>query len=74
MDLNLEYAAHQRALFGAESATSHDERIAKLEKASRIANRISEFQHGLGAAAACAWSNAQFAKSAALRVESRTTI
>lgn len=60
MDLNLEYAAHQRALMGAVVAANDDDRLAKLAKASRIAGRISDFQHGLGAAAACAWSNAQF--------------
>ncbi|GGC31385.1 hypothetical protein GCM10011371_18510 [Novosphingobium marinum] len=58
MDLNLEYAAHQRALMGADAAANDDDRLAKLAKASRIAGRISDFQHGLGAAAACAWSNA----------------
>lgn len=61
MDLNLEYAAHQRALMGAEDAANDDDRSAKLVKASTIAGRISDFQHGLGAAAACAWSNARFA-------------
>jgi hypothetical protein len=61
MDLNLEYAAHQRELMGASVAANDDERLAKLENASRIAGRISVFQHGLGAAAACAWSKAQFA-------------
>ena len=60
MDLNLEYAAHQRALMGAGVAANDDDRLAKLAKASRIAGRISDFQHGLGAAAACAWSNVQF--------------
>ena len=60
MDLNLEYAAHQRALMGAGSATSEADRLAKLEQASRTASRISAFQRGLGAAAACAWSKAQF--------------
>lgn len=59
MDLNLEYAAHQRALIGAGVAANGDDRLAKLAKASRIAGRISNFQHGLGAAAACAWSRAQ---------------
>lgn len=59
MDLNFEYAAHQRALMNATAATNVDARLAKLEQAARIAGRISAFQHGLGAAAACAWSKAQ---------------
>ena len=62
MDLNLEYAAHQRALMAVEDAANDDDRDAKLERASRIAGRIGTFQHKLGAAAACAWSNAQCAK------------
>ena len=60
MDLNHEYAAHQRALMSAGTAGNDADRIARLAKASRIAGRISEFQHGLGAAAACAWSKARF--------------
>ena len=63
MDLNLQYAKHQRALIGADHAANDDDRIAKLAKASRIAGRIRDFQHGLGAAAACAWSKAQFASA-----------
>ena len=47
-----------------DDAADHDERTAKLAKASRIAGRIGQFQHGLGAAAACAWSNAQCVSSA----------
>lgn len=66
MDLNLEYAAHQRALMSANVAANDDDRLASLVKASGIAGRISDFQHGLGAAAACAWSKAQFANSAQL--------
>ncbi|QSB44304.1 hypothetical protein EB810_13895 [Altererythrobacter sp. FM1] len=61
MDLNREYAAHQCALMSADVAANDDDRFAKLVKASRIAGRISDFQHRLGAAAACAWSKAQFA-------------
>lgn len=64
MDLNLQYAKHQRAFMGADGAANDDDRLAKLAKASRIAGRIRDFQHGLGAAAACAWSNAQFANAA----------
>lgn len=60
MAFNLETAARQRALVDATAAANDDDRLAKLATASRIAGRISEFQHGLGAAAACAWSKAQF--------------
>lgn len=66
MDLNHEYAAHQRALICAGLAGSDEERLARIEKAAGIAGRISAFQHGLGAAAACVWSNAQFADPAKL--------
>lgn len=64
MDLNQEYAAHQQALMHAASAGSHDERLGHQAAASSIAERISAFQRGLGAAAACAWSMAQVAGSA----------
>ena len=60
MDLNYQYVEHQRALMGAGGAANDDSRSAKLAKASHIAGRISNFQHGPGAAAACAWSKAQF--------------
>ena len=63
MDLNLEYAAHQRALMAVDDADNQDDRSAKLATASRIAGRIGTFQHGLGAAAACAWSKAQCANA-----------
>ena len=66
MDLNHQYAQHQRALMGADCAPNDEDRHAKLVKASHIAGRISDFQHGLGAAAACAWSKAQFANHASL--------
>lgn len=66
MDLNHQYAQHQQALMGADGAANDDDRLAELVKASHIAGRISEFQHGLGAAAACAWSKAQFANRSAL--------
>jgi hypothetical protein len=66
MDLNLEYAAHQRELMGASLAANDDGRLTKLGNATRIAGRIGVFQHGLGAAAACAWSKAQFAASQAV--------
>ena len=69
MDLNREYAAHQRALIGAGAAANDDDRRVKLAKASTIAGRISVFQHGLGAAAACAWSKAQMADLAQQRAE-----
>ncbi|MEE4207460.1 MAG: hypothetical protein V2I39_14290 [Erythrobacter sp.] len=64
MDLNLEYAAHQAALMSAGSAANDDNRRASLAVAARVAGRIGAFQHGLGAAAACAWSKAQFAEPA----------
>ena len=64
MDLNYQYAEHQRALMGADYAANDDDRMAKLAKASCIAGRISDFQHELGAAAACAWSKAHFANPA----------
>ena len=68
MDLNQQYAEHQRALMGADGAANDDDRWENLAKASRIAGRISDFQHGLGAAAACAWSNAQFAEPVLTKV------
>ena len=64
MDLNLEYAAHQTALMRAGSAANDDKRRASLDAAARVAGRIGVFQHGFGAAAACAWSKAQFAQPA----------
>jgi len=67
MDLNLEYAAHQRALMGAGAAINEVDRLASLANALRIAGRISDFQHGLGAAAACAWSRAQFMAPAGVK-------
>ncbi len=66
MDLNLEYAAHQRAIMGAQSAANDDFRAEKLEQASQIAGRISVFQQRLGVGAACAWSKAEFAKPIAM--------
>jgi len=65
MDLNHEYAAHQRALLRASRAGNDDDRQAYMLKASSIACRISTFQHNLGAAAACAWSHACVAPSTA---------
>lgn len=59
MDINMEYAAHQRAVMCAASATSTGERTEHLTRASTIAGKISVFQRELGAAAACAWSLAQ---------------
>lgn len=58
MDLNHEYAAHQYAIMDADAATSDGDRLEKLAEATRIAQRITVFQDKLGAAAACAWSNA----------------
>ncbi|NNC52264.1 MAG: hypothetical protein HKO08_04410 [Erythrobacter sp.] len=74
MDLNHQYAQHQRALMGADCAANDDDRLAKLVKASHIAERISEFQHGLGAAAACAWSEAQFASATIPNAGSEATL
>ena len=56
MDLNLQYADHQRAMMSARDCISPDERRLHLDDASRIANGISAFQLQLGAAASCAWS------------------
>lgn len=61
MDLNLEYANHQRALMSAKAAGCSDEQVVHLEQARGIADRITAFQLRLGAAAACAWSVGQFA-------------
>jgi hypothetical protein len=59
MDINHEYAAHQSALMRAEGAQCAEQRKNQFAKASHIAGRISAFQLGLGAAAACAWSAAR---------------
>ncbi len=56
MDINKEYAAHQRALMSACNSVGNDERQAHLDRASLIAGRIGAFQRQLGAAAAYAWS------------------
>jgi hypothetical protein len=64
MDLNMEYAAHQRALMSAKTALSDVDRRGYLTQASTIAARIGAFQHGLGAAAACAWCASQLATTA----------
>lgn len=58
MDLNHEYAAHQKALMRAGAADSLEERLTSLDLATRIAERIAETQFMLGAAAACAWTKA----------------
>lgn len=60
MDLNMEYAAHQKSLMAAESAVNDIDRLAHLAQASAIAEKITAFQQQLGAAAACAWSATQF--------------
>lgn len=59
MDINKEYAAHQRALMRADHSAHKDDRRAHLAQASSIAGRISDFQRELGAAAASAWSMTQ---------------
>lgn len=61
MDINHEYAAHQSALMRADGAASAEQRQRQFAAASRIAARISAFQHDLGAAASCAWSAAHLA-------------
>lgn len=60
MDFNREYAAHQHALMRADGSTTTEERQAHLSRASSIAGQIGALQRELGAAAACAWSVAQF--------------
>ena len=60
MDLNLEYSEHQQALLCAGHAANDDDRLLHLARAAQIAGRIGAFQQRLGAAAACAWSHAQF--------------
>lgn len=59
MDLNMEYAAHQRALMSANGAQSAADRQSHLLQANIVARRIGDFQEGLGAAAACAWCASQ---------------
>ncbi|TYC86541.1 hypothetical protein FMM79_14410 [Novosphingobium sp. BW1] len=70
MDLNHEYAAHQRALLQASRARNDDDRHMHMLTASTIARGINEFQHNLGAAAACAWSQACVAPSSSTRPQS----
>ena len=64
MDINHEYAANQSALMRADGAICVDQRKLQFAKASHIAGRISAFQLGLGAAAACAWSAAHLVAAA----------
>lgn len=64
MDINQEYAAHQSALMRADDAECVVQRKRQFAKASDIAGRISQFQLGLGAAAACAWSAAHLEAAA----------
>lgn len=59
MDLNIQYAAHQRALMLADSSECPVDRFTHLSKASAIAGQIGAKQRELGAAAACAWSMAE---------------
>jgi hypothetical protein len=59
LDINKEYAAHQRALMRADHSACKDDRRAHLAQASSIAGRISAVQRKLGAAAASAWSMTQ---------------
>ncbi len=55
MDLNKQYAAHQKALIFSKTADSDADRRDHLAEAEGIAKEIGTFQLGLGAAAACAW-------------------
>ena len=74
MDVNHQYAKHQRAHIGSDHAANHNDRFAELATASHTAVRISDFKHGLGAAAACAWSKAQFAKTVLIEASSEATL
>lgn len=56
MDLNKEYADHQRALIWADNSTCNDDRTAHFARAASIASRIGVWQLALGAA--CASSTA----------------
>jgi Na+/H+ antiporter NhaD/arsenite permease-like protein len=58
MDINHQYAAHQRALMRASTSKPGIGRNAQLWLASTIASDIGEFQSTLGAAASCAWITA----------------
>lgn len=63
IDIIKEYAAHQTALMRADEALSTADRKSQFAQASRIAGKISAFQHELGAAASCAWSMAEMSAS-----------
>ena len=56
MDLNHQYAAHQKAVMRAAGSPTCASRRSELRLASSIAAEISSYQGKLGAAAACAWS------------------
>ena len=58
MDLNHQYAAHQRAMMRAAGSSTCASRSSELRLASSIAADIGSYQEKLGAAAACAWSHA----------------
>ena len=58
MDLNEQYAAHQRAMMRASASPLGIARTAQLWLASTIASEIGNYQETLGAAASCAWSAA----------------
>lgn len=60
MNINEEYAAHQATLMRGDASLCPMARSLEFGTAALIAGRISAFQAGLGAAAACAWSVAQF--------------
>lgn len=56
MDLNFQYARHQRSLMLAQSSTCGDERRRMLDRAALIAGSIASHQTNLGATAATGWS------------------
>jgi hypothetical protein len=56
MDLNFQYARHQRSLMLAQSSSCRDERRRMLDRAALIAGSIATHQTNLGAAAATGWS------------------
>ncbi|ARU18075.1 hypothetical protein [Croceicoccus marinus] len=68
MDPNRDDVLRQGAPVGA-AAANDDDLLAGPAGASSIAGRISVLRHGLGAAAACAWSKAQMADLAQQRAE-----
>ena len=56
MDFYRKYSDHQTALFQASAAPDSVMRELHLDRATAIAEEVTAFQLGLGAAASCAWS------------------